>query len=81
MIAGNGAGNVITLDRVVADLRQTAASALAVVTRRPHGYFITHVEGRRHPRVNHRSIGKEARVLRHGDVIEVANEKLEFLLD
>jgi len=56
-------------------------NALAVVTRRPHGYFITHVEGRRYPRVNRRSIGKEARLLHHGDVIEVADEKLEFLLD
>jgi len=54
---------------------------LAVVTRRPHGYFVTHVEGRRYPRVNQQMIGGEARLLRAGDVIEVADEQLTFLLD
>jgi hypothetical protein len=52
-----------------------------VIARRPHGYFITHVEGRNYPRVNRQSIGKEARALRHGDVIEVGDWQLEFLLD
>ncbi len=80
VIAGSGAGDTIPLDRVVATFGNPGKQ-LAVVTRRPHGYFITHVEGRRYPRVNRRSIGKEARVLHHGDVIEVADEKLEFLLD
>jgi pSer/pThr/pTyr-binding forkhead associated (FHA) protein len=80
VIAGSGAGDTIPLDRVVATFGKPGKE-LAVITRRPHGYFITHVEGRRHPRVNRRSIGKEARVLHHGDVIEVADEKLEFLLD
>jgi len=80
VIAGRRAGDTITLDRVVATFGRPG-NALAVVTRRPHGYFITHVEGRRYPRVNRRPIGKEARLLRHGDVIEVADEQLEFLLD
>jgi pSer/pThr/pTyr-binding forkhead associated (FHA) protein len=80
VIAGSGAGDTTPLDRVVATFGKPGKE-LAVITRRPHGYFITHVEGRRHPRVNRRSIGREARVLHHGDVIEVAEEKLEFLLD
>ena len=80
MIAGNRAGDTIALDRVVATFGRPGAQ-LAVVTRRPHGYFITHVEGRRYARINGQSVGKEARALQHGDVIEVADEKLEFLLD
>jgi pSer/pThr/pTyr-binding forkhead associated (FHA) protein len=79
VIAGNRAGDTIALDRVVATFGRPG-EALAVVTRRPHGYFITHVEGRRYPRVNSRSIRKEARLLHDGDVIEVADEKLELLL-
>jgi hypothetical protein len=39
------------------------------------------VEGRRHPRVNRRSIGKQARLLHHGDVIEVGDDRLEFVQD
>jgi hypothetical protein len=54
---------------------------LAVVTRRPHGSFITHVEGRRFPRVNRQSLGKGSRMLNSGDVIEVADDKLEFFLE
>ena len=80
LLAGSRAGEVITLDQVVATFGRTGKE-LAVVTRRPHGYFITHVEGRHSARVNRQSIGKEARLLQHGDVIEVADEKMEFLLD
>jgi len=80
MIAGSRAGDTIELDRVVATFG-TPGDQLAVITRRPHGYFITHVEGRHSPRVNRRPVGKQARALRHGDVVEVADQKLEFLLE
>ena len=79
-MAGSRAGETIELDRVVATFGRPG-DQLAVIARRPHGYFITHVEGRRLPRVNRRSVGKNARALHHGDVIEVADQKLEFLLD
>jgi pSer/pThr/pTyr-binding forkhead associated (FHA) protein len=80
VIAGSRAGEMIELDRVVATFG-TPGDQLAVITRRPHGYFITHVEGRHTPRVNRRSVGKQARALHHGDVIEVADQTLEFLLE
>ena len=80
VIAGSRAGETIELDRVVATFGRPGRQ-LAVIARRPHGYFITHVEGRRLPRVNRRSVGKDARALHHGDVIEVADQKFEFLLD
>ena len=81
VIAGSRNSGTIKLDRVVATFGKPGKE-LAVVTRRPRGYFIAHVEGRRSARVNGQAIGgKEARLLRHGDIIEVAEEKLEFLLD
>lgn len=80
VIAGSRAGSTIELDRVVATFGRTG-DELAVIARRPHGYFIAHVEGRRYARVNGEPVGKGARLLRRGDVIEVADEKLEFLLD
>ncbi len=78
MLAGPRAAATIELDRVVATFGKPGEQ-LVVVTRRPRGYFVTHVEGRSHARVNGRSLGKEARMLHHGDVIEVADEKIEFL--
>jgi len=80
VITGSRAGVTITLDRVVATFGKSG-KGLAVVARRPQGYFITHVEGRRHPRVNRQSIGAEPHPLRDGDMIDVADESLQFLLD
>jgi FHA domain-containing protein len=80
MIAGPHAGEMLELDRVIATFG-TAGNQVAVITRRPHGFFVTHVEGRRHARVNGRPIGLHARALRHGDVIEVGDAKLELRLD
>ncbi|HSS70225.1 MAG TPA: FHA domain-containing protein [Casimicrobiaceae bacterium] len=80
VLAGGRVGSVIELDRVVATFGCTEAD-MAVITRRPHGYFITQVHGRRRARVNGRPIGEQAQALAHGDVIEVAEHKLEFHLD
>jgi pSer/pThr/pTyr-binding forkhead associated (FHA) protein len=80
VIAGSRAGSTIELDRVVATFGRPGEQ-LAVITRRPQGYFITHVEGRRYPRVNRETLGKAAQALRPGDVIDVAGETLEFLQD
>lgn len=52
---------------------------LAVVNARPHGYFITHVEGKKPARLNGKSIGHTPRPLSANDTIEVGNEKLLFL--
>jgi pSer/pThr/pTyr-binding forkhead associated (FHA) protein len=78
-LAGKRQGKVIHLDHVVT-LVGERGDRLAVLTRRPHGYFVRHVEGRRYPRVNGQSIGTEARLLRSGDIVEVGDEKVEFVL-
>ncbi len=51
---------------------------VAVITRRPQGYFITHVEGK-HPVVNGQTIGAQAHPLKDNDVIELAGVKMEFV--
>ena len=53
---------------------------VAVINSRPHGYFITHVEGEKPARVNGQSIGLQPQPLMHDDEIEVGDEKLLFLL-
>jgi pSer/pThr/pTyr-binding forkhead associated (FHA) protein len=53
---------------------------LAVINARPHGYFITHVEGKKPARVNGKPIGQQPQPLMPNDVIEVGAEKLLFLL-
>jgi pSer/pThr/pTyr-binding forkhead associated (FHA) protein len=80
ILAGGGTGNTIALDRVVTTFGPPDGG-MAVIARRPHGFFVTHVSGRRATRVNGESIGGEARELRAGDVIEVDGNRLEFVPD
>jgi pSer/pThr/pTyr-binding forkhead associated (FHA) protein len=51
---------------------------VAVLARRPHGYFITHVEGGSFPMVNGSSIGEQPHQLNDHDLIELAGVKMEF---
>jgi pSer/pThr/pTyr-binding forkhead associated (FHA) protein len=80
MGAGPRAGEVIELDRVVTMFGRLGVAS-AVVVRRPLGYYVCHVEGRSMPRVNGRRIGREPRLLQHGDIVEAGGERLEFTLD
>ena len=52
---------------------------VAVITRRPQGYFITHVEGSQ-PVVNGESIGAQAHALTDHDIVELAGVKMEFFV-
>lgn len=80
VLAGVRAGAQFELDRVVTTFG-TLGELLAVITRRPQGYFVTHVEGHRYPQVNGETLDAEPRALRSGDMIEVGDEKVEFLQD
>jgi len=82
VLASSGAhpvGKSVALDRVVVTFG-SPGEQLAVITRRPQGYFLTHVEGQNYPRVNQQSIGAAPRALRDGDLIEAAGYRLEFRL-
>lgn len=80
IVAGPSSGSTVELDRVVATFGATGTQ-LAVITRRPHGYFLTHVEGAQTARVNGQRVGTEPRALRRGDVIDVGDTRLEFQQD
>jgi len=77
-LAGRHAGADVTLERPLATFGERSAG-LAVIRRRPHGYFISHVAGTKRARVNNRAIGDQPTELRAGDIIEIASERLEFL--
>ena len=51
---------------------------MAVLTRRPQGFFITHVEGASFPAVNGKILDAQAHVLNDHDIIELAGVKMEF---
>jgi len=53
---------------------------VSVITRRPQGYFITHVEGASFPVVNGKPLDAQARQLHDHDVIELAGVKMEYFV-
>ncbi|NKC16937.1 MAG: FHA domain-containing protein [Gammaproteobacteria bacterium] len=78
VLSGPGAGKELELRKALITLGRPGVQ-VAVITRRPQGYFITHVEGSQ-PVVNGNSIGGHAHGLRDNDVIELAGVKLEFFV-
>ncbi len=79
VLNGPGAGKTLVLNKALTTLGKPGVQ-VAVITKRPQGYFITHVEGERFPLVNGESTGAQAHALHDHDVIELAGVKMEFYL-
>lgn len=79
ILNGANAGKELELVKTLTTLGKPGVQ-VAVITRRPHGYFITHVEGSQFPVLNGRSLDAQAQPLADHDVIEIAGVKMEFFL-
>lgn len=78
VLSGPGAGKELELRKALITLGRPGVQ-VAVITRRPQGYFITHVEGSQ-PVVNGVAIGSTAHALKDNDVVELAGVKMEFFV-
>jgi pSer/pThr/pTyr-binding forkhead associated (FHA) protein len=79
LISGASAGKELELTKPLTTLGKPGVQ-VAVLTRRPQGYFITHVEGANQPSVNGQSIGTAPHALKDHDLIELAGVKMEFFI-
>lgn len=79
ILNGANAGRELILSKTLTTLGKPG-SQVAVITRRPQGYYITHVEGEQFPVVNGRTIDAQAHPLMDHDVIQLAGVKMEFFL-
>ena len=79
LLSGANAGKELELTKPLTTLGKPGVQ-VAVLTRRPQGYFITHVEGGTRPSVNGQEIGPAPHALKDHDVIELAGVKMEFFL-
>jgi len=79
ILNGANAGRELDLTKTLTTLGKPGVQ-VAVISRRPHGYFITHVEGAQFPVVNGQALDAQARALGDHDVIEIAGVKMEFFL-
>ena len=79
VLTGSNAGKEMELAKSLTTLGKPGVQ-VAVIARRPHGYFLTHVEGASFPVVNGKSLDAQAQQLADHDVIELAGIKMEFFL-
>ena len=77
LLSGANAGKELLLTKALTTLGKPGVQ-VAVITRRPQGYFITHVEGANFPVVNGKTLDAQAHPLNDHDVIEIAGTKMEF---
>ena len=84
VLNGPIAGKELELTKALVTLGKPGTQ-VAVISRRPQGYFLTHIEsdgdGKRYPLVNGEPIGTKAYQLKDSDLIELAGIKMEFSLN
>jgi len=79
ILSGPNAGRELPLSKPLTTLGKPGMQ-VAVIAKRPQGYFITHVEGTNFPVVNGKSLDAQAQKLKDHDIIELAGVKMEFFL-
>ena len=79
ILSGPNAGKELPLLKPLTTLGKPGVQ-VAVIAKRPHGYFITHVEGANFPAVNGKTLDAQAHPLNDHDIIELAGVKMEFFL-
>ncbi|MBC8211813.1 MAG: FHA domain-containing protein [Gammaproteobacteria bacterium] len=80
LLSGANAGKELILKKALTTIGQPGVQ-VAAITRRPHGYFLIHVDGGPNntvPKVAGSPIGSNAHPLKDHDIIEVAGVKMEF---
>jgi pSer/pThr/pTyr-binding forkhead associated (FHA) protein len=79
ILTGGNAGKVVELTKNLTTLGKPGAQ-VAVITRRPQGYFLTHVEGTQFPMLNGKTLDAQPHSLGDHDVLEIAGVKMEFFI-
>lgn len=77
LLSGGNAGKELELTKTLTSLGKPGVQ-VAVITRRPQGYFITHVLGDDFPVLNGTALDAQAKQLNDHDVIGLAGVKMEF---
>lgn len=79
VLSGPNAGKELELTKSLTSLGKPGVQ-VAVIAKRPHGYFITHVQGDTFPVVNGKTLDAQPTHLNDHDIIELAGIKMEFFL-
>lgn len=78
VLTGAAAGREVALVKVVTTIGKPGV-AVAAITKRPHGFVLAHVEGSTLPSLNGTPVDGGPVALRHGDMLELAGTRMEFV--
>ena len=79
MLTGSNLGHELLLNKALTAFGEPGVQVV-VITKRPHGYFLSHVEGEKRLLINGRKAGPQAYALVDRDVIDIVGMKMEFYL-
>lgn len=79
VLSGTAIGREVPLTKVVTTIGKPGV-AVAAITRRQHGYVLTHIEGTHMPTHNGSPIGTDPVPLHDGDLLELAGTEMQFIL-
>ena len=77
MLTGSNSGHEMRLNKALTTFGELGVQVV-VVTKRPHGYFLSHVEGEKRALINGQKLGSQAHELLERDVIELVGMSMEF---
>ncbi|MFT3812777.1 MAG: FHA domain-containing protein [Acidovorax sp.] len=79
ILTGAAAGREMELTKIVTTIGKPGV-AVASITHRPHGFVLAHVEGSQPPTINGTDMGEKPASLQSGDVLELADTRMRFVL-
>jgi hypothetical protein len=79
VLSGPATGRELPLSKVVTTVGKPGVS-IAAITRRPHYFSAHYVEGPERPLLNGVVLTPEPVTLKHGDMMDLAGTRMEFLL-
>ncbi|MFL9711619.1 FHA domain-containing protein [Methylobacillus sp. Pita1] len=79
VLNGASPGRELVIRKTLTTLGKSGVQ-VAVITKRTHGYFLSHVEGDGRPVLNGAAVGLQAQLLADGDIIELAGVRMLFSL-
>ena len=78
IMSGPAAGREMALVKAVTTIGKPGIG-VAVISKRPGGFVIAHVDGPSPPPLNGAAVGLETVVLKNGDTIELAGTQMQFV--
>lgn len=78
VLSGAATGREVDLVKIVTTIGKPGV-AVASITKRPHGYVLSHVDGEQSPTLNGKPIGAEPVALHSGDLLDLAGTQMQFM--